>query len=147
MSAWYSVPDVWPRNPGVMHVYWRRSTRILLCVTQGWELPVPWYHVIYGSVVYNVYVIYMSYVSINCMSCYSFPVNSHTYTPPGSHSKLICITSVGSTITSGTQSLLTGTQLQQSCSRLSVLSLTLLPDRCGCCDLRWPRLCDPCYLI
>ena len=121
---------------GVMRAYWWRYTRILLCGTQGWELPVPWYHVIYGGVAYDVYVIYMSYVSINCTSCYSFPASSHNYKPPASRSKLICIVSVGSTSDSGTQSLLTSAQLKPSCSRPSVLSLTSLPDRCGCCDLR-----------
>ena len=39
-------------------------------------------------------MIYMSYVSINCMSFYSFPANSHTYTPPASRSKLIGIVSI-----------------------------------------------------
>ena len=114
---------------------------------QGWELRVRWYHVIYGLVAYDMYVMYVSYASLICMLCYSFPANSHIYTPPASRSKLICIGSVGSTVISGTQSLLTGTQLQPLCSRLSVLSLTSLPDRCSCCGLRWPPLGDSCYLI
>ena len=60
MSVRYSVPDVLHSTPGVERVYWRRYTRILLCVTLGWEPPVPWYHVIYGNVTYDMYVIYMS---------------------------------------------------------------------------------------
>ena len=87
-----------------------------------------------------------SYIALSCMICMSYiclmfcsavchasrflQINTST-TPPASRSKLICIVSIGSTIASGTQSLLTGAQLQPSCSRLSVLSLTLLPDRCG----------------
>ena len=59
MSPRYSVPDVRPHTPGVMRVYWRRYTRILLCVTQGWELPVPWYHVIYDGVSYDIYICLM----------------------------------------------------------------------------------------
>ena len=47
-----------------MRVYWRRYTRILLSLTQGWELPVPWYHVIYGYVAYDMYVIYMPCASL-----------------------------------------------------------------------------------
>ena len=131
MSARCSVPDVLPSTPGLMHVYSRRYAYITLGVMQGWELHVPLYHVIYGYLAYDMYAIYMSYASLNCMSCYSFPVNSHTYTPPASYSKLICIVSVGSIVASGTQSLLTGAQLQPSCSRLSVVSLTSLPDCCG----------------
>ena len=147
MSARCSAPDVLPSSPGVRHVDSRCYTCITLGVIQGWDLHVPWYHVIYGYVAYDMYVIYMSYASLNCISCYSFPANSHTYTPPSSRSKLICIVSVGSTVASGTQSLLTSAQLQLSCSRLSVLSLTSLPDCCGCCGLRWPLLGDACYLI
>ena len=147
MSAQYSVPYALPSTPGVMHVYSRCYTRITLSVMQGWELHVLWYHVIYGCVAYDMNVMYMSHASLNCMSCYLFPTNQHTYTPPASRSKLICIVSVGSTVTSDTQVLFTGTQLKPLCSRLSVLSLTSLPDCCGCCGLRWPSLGDLCYLI
>ena len=42
-----------------MRVYWRGYTHILLCVTQGWALPVPRYHVIYGGVAYDTYVLYV----------------------------------------------------------------------------------------
>ena len=124
MSVWYSVPDVLHSTPGVMRVYWRCYTRILLCVTQGWKLPVPWYHVIYGGVTYDIYVIYMYYVSINYMSCCSLPTNWHTYTSPAINIKLIYIVSIGSTVTSGAQLLFTGAQLRPPCSRLSG---TLLP--------------------
>ena len=75
VSVRYSVPDVLPSTPGVVRVYSRCYTCITLGVMQGWELHVPWYHVIYGGVVYVMNVIYMSYASLNCMSCYSFPAN------------------------------------------------------------------------
>ena len=95
---------------------------------------------------YDMYVIWMSYASLNCMSCYSFPANLPTYTHSAGHFKLMYLVSIGSTIASGPQSLLTHSQLQPSCSRLSVLTLMSLPDRCGCCGLRSPPLGDPCYL-
>ena len=142
-----SVPDVLPSTPGVMHVYSRRYTRMTLRVMQGWDLHVPWYHVIYGCVAYDMYVIYMSCASLKCMSCYLFPANSQIYTPPASHSKLIYVVSVGSTTPLAHNILLTSTQLQSSCGLLSVLSLTSLPDHCGCCGLWWPRLGHPYYLI
>ena len=147
MSVRCSVPDVLLSTPGVMHIYSWCCTCITLGVMQGWELPVPWYQVLECCVTYDMYVIYMSYASLSCMSCYSFPANYHTYTPPASCSKLICIVSVGSSVASVTQSLLTGAQLQPSCSWRSVLSLMSFPDCCGCCGLRWPLLGDPYYLI
>ena len=66
----------------------------------------------------------MSYASLNCMSCYSFPVNSHTYTSPAINIKLIFSVSIGSIVTSGALLLFTGTQLRPSSGRLSG---TLLP--------------------
>ena len=145
MSVRYSVPNVLTAFP-VMHVYSRRCTRIALGVVQGWELHVPQYHVIYGCVASDMYVICMSYASLNCMSYYSFAANPPTYTHSARRSKLMYLVSIGSTIASGTRSLLTGAQLQPLCSRLSVLSLTSLPDCYGCCGLLWPPLGDPCYL-
>ena len=124
MSAHCSAPNVLPSTPGVMHVYSGCYTHITLGVMQGWELHVLWYHVIYGYVTYDMYVIYMSYASLNCMSCYSFPVNSHTYTSLAIIIKLIYSVSIGSTVTSGTQLLFTGSQLRPLCGRLSG---TLLP--------------------
>ena len=147
MSVRYSVADIMHRTPGVMHVYSRCYTPITLGVMPGWELHVPWYHVIYGCVAYDMYVIYMSYASLNCMSCYSFPATPPTYTHSARRSKLMYLVSIGSTIASVIQSLLIGRPLQPSCSRLSVLSLTSPRDRCGWCGLRWPRLGDPWYLI
>ena len=62
-----------------MRVYWRCYTRILLCVTQGWELPVPWYHVIYGYVAYDMYVIYMSCAALTVCHATHF-LRIHTFT-------------------------------------------------------------------
>ena len=119
MSVWYSVPDDLHSTPGVMHVYSRCYTRITLGVVKGWEQHVPWYHVIYGCVAYDMhmYVIYFSQLYVMLLvSCES------TYFYSARHSKLMYLVSIGSTLASGTQSLLTGAQLQPSCSRLSVLS-------------------------
>ena len=65
MSAWYSVLDVLQSTPGVMLVYWRGDTRILLCVTRGWELPVPLYHVIYGDVACDMYMSYICHMLLS----------------------------------------------------------------------------------
>ena len=73
------MPDALHSTPGVMRIYWRRYTHILLCVTQGWELPVPWYHVIYGYVAYDMYIIYMSYASLTVSHATSF-LRIHTLT-------------------------------------------------------------------
>ena len=129
MSVRYSVPDVLHSTPGVMLVYWRCYPRIPLCVTQGWELPVPWYHVIHGDVTYDMYVIYMSYASLNCMTCYSLPTNLHTYPSLAITIKLIYSVSIGSAVTSGAQLLFTGAQLRPSCGRLSVNFITDVATR------------------
>ena len=143
MSAWCSAPDVLPSTPCVMHVYSRRYSRITLGVMQGWELPVPWYQVIQCCVAYDMYVICFSQLYVVLLVSCGL---THLHTSC-KLSKLICIISVSSTVASGTQSLLTGTQLLPLCSRLSVLSLTWLPNCCGCCGMWWRLLRDQCYLF
>ena len=105
MSVRYSVPDILHCTPGIMHVYSQWYTCITLGVMQGWELHVPWSHVIYGCVTYDMYIIYMSYASLYCISCYSFPANPPTYTHSARHAKLMYLVSIGSRIASGPQSL------------------------------------------
>ena len=73
MSARCSVPDILHSTPGVMHVYSRRYTRINLGVMQGWgELHVPWYHVIYGCVAYDMYVICFSQLYVMLLDSCGF---------------------------------------------------------------------------
>ena len=136
MSVWYSVPDVLHSTPRVMRVYWWHYTRISLCVTQIWELPVPWYHVIYGDVAEDMYVIYMWDASLNCISCYSLPTNSHNPSPAITI-KLIYSVSIGSTVASGAQLLFTGAQLLRRVVDCRELELPTAPlgRIWGCCGL------------
>ena len=128
MSARCSVPDALLSTPGVLHVYSRCYTHITMGGMQGWELHVTWYHVIYGYVAYDMYVIYMSYASLNCMSCYLFPANSH-YTSLAIN-MLIYSVSIGSTVTTGSQLLFTSAPLRPSCGRRSGTSLPTSPLGC-----------------
>ena len=158
MSVRCSAPDVLPSTPGVMHVYSRRYTRITWGVMQGWwaacTLVSCYIVVCHVWYVCHIYVICFSQLYV--MLLISFEL-THIHTSCKSYIyrtatiiciiTIICIVSVGSTVASGTQSLLTGAQLQPSYSRLSVLSLTSLHDSYGCYGPRWPPLGDPCYLI
>ena len=65
ISAHCSAPDELPSTPGILRVYSRCYTRITLGVMQGRELHVPWYHVIYGYVSYDMYVIYIYHMLLS----------------------------------------------------------------------------------
>ena len=75
LSARHLVPDGLPRTFCVVLVYRRHYTRAILCVMHWWEPPVHQYHVVYGGVMYDIYVIYMSYVFTHCIFFYSLPTN------------------------------------------------------------------------
>ena len=75
LSAGHLVPDGLPRTSCVVFVYGRHYTRTILCVMHWWEPHVHRYHVIYGGVMYDVYVIYRSYVFTHCKSFYSIHPN------------------------------------------------------------------------